>query len=132
MNGASPSSDNEITQVLETLHAECAGRRVAVVASGDMSHVGAVFGGDPLSPADRVGVRADDDVLIKHMRQADAQGFFQSIHHVHDRNNVCGVSPIYLTLRLLGATQGELHGYASCPADNNDTSAVTICGMIFH
>jgi len=35
-------------------------------------------------------------------------------------------------LRLLGDdVRGELHGYASCPADTEDASAVTVCGMVF-
>ena len=68
---------------------------------------------------------------MRRMRRADAAGFFESIRRVRDRNNVCGVSPIYLTLRLLEAQTGELHGYASCPADATDTSAVTVCGVVW-
>ena len=131
MNGASPDRDPQTDAVLDALRAASRGRRVAVVASGDLSHVGSAFGGEPLSPTQRAAVRGDDEDLIDQMRRASALGFFESIRRVRDRNNVCGVSPVYLTLRLLEATRGELHGYASCPADSAGTSAVTVCGMVF-
>jgi len=105
---------------------------VAVVASGDMSHVGTAFGGDPLNDEMRAQVQKDDDDLIDAMRQGSAGRFFDLIRSVRDRNNVCGVTPIYVMLRLLGEVQGEVYGYASCPADAEGTSAVTVCGMVFH
>ncbi len=131
-NGSSPEEDRRINDVLAALTAAGRGRRVAVVASGDMSHVGAAFGGDPLDDAARARVRQDDEDLIAAMRRGSASDFYDLIRGVRDRNNVCGVTPIYLMLRLLGDdVRGELHGYASCPADAEDASAVTVCGMVF-
>jgi len=132
MNGASPETDAPTNAVLNVLERASAGRRVAVVASGDLSHVGSAFGGPPLTGEMRRNVKGDDDDLIRQMQRASASGFFESIRRVRDRNNVCGVAPVYLALRLLNADQGELHGYASCPADATDSSAVTICGMVWH
>ncbi len=34
-----------------------------------------------------------------------------------DAKNVCGVSPFFLTLKLVGPVEGEQAGYAICPAD---------------
>ena len=67
-----------------------------------------------------------------------------------NRNNVCGVTPIYLTMRLVGeggaggegprggengrapvGSVGEQVGYAECPADERNRSAVTVAGMVF-
>jgi len=43
-----------------------------------------------------------------------------------------GVTPGYLTLKILGdGMQGERLAYDSYPADEADTSAVTIGGVIF-
>ncbi len=131
MNGASPETDSQSNRVLGALREASAGRRVAVIASGDLSHVGTAFGGEALTSQARQDVKAADEDLIRHMLRVDAPGFFESIRRVRDRNNVCGVSPIYLTLRLLGAQTGELHGYASCPADATDSSAVTVCGVVW-
>ena len=70
-----------------------------------------------------------DDELIETMCQGNAEGFNGAIRRVQDQNNVCGVSPIYLTLRLLAPLKGQNHGYAVCPADTTHTSVVTICGV---
>jgi predicted class III extradiol MEMO1 family dioxygenase len=108
-----------------------AGRRVAVVASGDLAHVGPAFGGEPLDAGARAAVTAADDELVACMVAGDPAAFFAAISRVADCNNVCGVAPIYLTLRLLGDAVGEQAGYAVCPADEQDTSAVTVTGMVF-
>jgi AmmeMemoRadiSam system protein B len=130
-NGASPADDPVVRRVLNTLDRATEGRKVAVIASGDLAHVGPAFGGDPLTDEARMAVHTADEELIRQMQRGNADGFFESIRRVRDRNNVCGVSPIYLTLRLLGETQGTRAGYASCPADDQNTSAVSVCGMVF-
>ena len=47
-----------------------------------------------------------------------------------DRRNVCGLSPIYLALRLLGQTTGQRAGYERCPADQEGGSWVSVCGVL--
>jgi AmmeMemoRadiSam system protein B len=135
-NGASPAKEPLLRRVLATLAEATRGRKVVVIASGDLAHVGPAFGGEPLDADSRALVAAADQQLIEQMAAGSAGGFFESIRQVRDRNNVCGVAPIYLTLQLLeqlgGAVIGEAAGYAFCPADNSDTSAVTVGGMLFH
>lgn len=130
-NGADPATDLPTRRVLETLRTATAGRTVVVIASGDLAHVGPAFSQPALTATTRAAVHAADQELLHHMRNGDAAGFFESIRRVRDRYNVCGVAPIYLTLRYLGAVDGIPAGYASCPADDANTSAVTIGGMIF-
>jgi hypothetical protein len=130
-NGSTPADDPLLNRALGALRQATADRRVVVVASGDMAHVGPAFGGAPLDPMQRARMRAADDDLIAHMCAGDAEGFFASIKAVNDGNNVCGVSPIYLTMRLLGNVTGEKVGYATCPADEHNTSAVTVSGVVF-
>ncbi len=50
---------------------------------------------------------------------------------MEDRNNVCGLPPIYLALRLLGETAGETVAYDQCPADEENTSWVSVAGMVW-
>ncbi|MEZ4580804.1 MAG: hypothetical protein R3A10_03965 [Caldilineaceae bacterium] len=62
--------------------------------------------------------------------------FYGAIKRDRNANNVCGVSPIFLTMELLahGRTtplRGEQFGYATCPADDANTSVVTVCGLVF-
>lgn len=130
-NGSTPAHDPAIKRVLTTLQSGCAGRRVLVVASGDMAHVGPAFNGSPLDTVARQHLRSADEELIGHMRDGDSEAFFGAVKRVRDRNNVCGVAPIYLSLSVLGAVTGEQVGYATCPADEQNTSAVTVCGMLF-
>ena len=130
-NGGHPDQDAQIEAVLETLRRMSAGRKVVVVASGDLAHVGVAFGQEPLTEDVLESVHIADQVLMQHMAAGDPAGFYHSIHAIRDANNVCGVAPIYLTMRLLGATEGTLTGYATCPADNDNTSVVTIGGVIW-
>jgi AmmeMemoRadiSam system protein B len=130
-NGSTPAHDPLVTQVLATLHTLSVGRRLLVVASGDMAHVGPAFSGAPLNQGARQRLRAADEELIDHMRAGDGEAFFGVIKRDRDHNNVCGVAPIYLSLAALGSVKGEQVGYATCPADAHDTSVVTVCGMVF-
>ncbi len=126
-----PADDDLLNHVLDALRTTTKDQRIVVIASGDLAHVGPAFGGDPLDRAARARLRAADQDLIEQMGQGSADGFFESIRTVRDRNNVCGVAPVYLTMRLLAATHGECTGYATCPADEHDTSVVTVGGVLF-
>ncbi len=126
-----PISDPVIARFVETLRAAIAGRRAVIVAAGDLAHVGPAFGGRPLDLAGRARLKADDEALIEHMVRGDAAGFFAEIRRTRDRNNVCGVSPIYLALRALEPTRGEIVAYELCPADEQGTSVVSIGGLVW-
>jgi AmmeMemoRadiSam system protein B len=123
--------DPVIGALLGAFQQATAGRRVVVVAAGDLSHVGPAFGGRPLDWVGRARLQVADDELIEQMCHGDANGFLAAIQRTSDRNNVCGVPPIYLALRMLGATRGERVAYDRCPADENGTSVVSICGIVF-
>jgi hypothetical protein len=128
-----PANDAMLTAFLATLKQQAwrAGRPVLVIASGDLSHVGPAFGGPKIDTAGRARIRAADDELIQHMAAGSAEGFFAAIQREQDRNNVCGVSPFYLMLRLLGDVEGQIISYDQCPADQRNTSLVSVCGMVF-
>jgi AmmeMemoRadiSam system protein B len=108
-----------------------AGRRVIVVAAGDLSHVGPAFGGQPVDWIGRAQLQAADDELMERMCAGDAEGFLAAIRRVQDRNNVCGGSPIYLALRMLGQIQGKQVAYDRCPADEDGASLVSVCGVVW-
>lgn len=129
--GLSPYADERMRAVVNTLQRATTGRRVLYVASGDLSHVGPAFNGEPLRAAGRAQLKLADDEVIGRMCAGDVDGFYASIQRTGDANNVCGLAPVYLTLKALGATEGECVAYQACPADERDTSVVTIAGMIF-
>ena len=127
-----PAGDDRIQRFVETVRGHAAGRRTLVVASGDLSHVGPAFGGQPLNRSARASLAASDDGLVERLTAGDGEGFYRSICGVQDKNNVCGLTPTYLTLKILGkGVRGERLAYDSCPADEASTSAVTIGGVVF-
>lgn len=136
-DGADAAHDSTIGALVDTFKTVTRGRRVLIVAAADLSHVGPAFGGRPIDFIGRARLRAADDELIERMCAGDAAGFLTAIRRVRDKNNVCGVPPIYLMLRILGgqsdASQvaGELVGYDRCPADERGSSLVSICGILF-
>jgi AmmeMemoRadiSam system protein B len=131
-NRTSPSADSCVRAFVETVQRHSVHKKTLIVASGDLSHVGPAFGGQPLTPATRTRLRSADEGLLERMSAGDGEGFYRSIRNVQDRNNVCGVTPGYLTLKILGeGVRGERLAYETCPADEADRSAVTIGGVVF-
>jgi AmmeMemoRadiSam system protein B len=108
-------------------------RKTLVVAAADLAHVGPAFG-DPygLDFIGKAQVRNADERLLETVYAGDARAFFEQLQAEGDRRHVCGLPPIYLTLRLLDEAQGEPAGYALCPADVQGTSVVTIAGVLLH
>lgn len=127
---ADPETDESLNTFLSTLRRVLAGRRALVIAAADLSHVGPAFDGPPLDARGRAELTAADDLLLQRVCAGDAGGFLAAIRRERNRFNVCGVSPIYLLLRLLSPTRGTLTGYALCPADEQNTSVVSIGGVV--
>jgi AmmeMemoRadiSam system protein B len=131
MGLADAGDDDRINQVVTILREKMRRRRTVVIAAADLSHVGPAFGGAPVDLAGRGELQESDAELIDRVCEGDADGFLGAIKRVEDRNNVCGVSPIYLALRTLAGTAGRFIAYDRCPADEEGTSLVSICGVVF-
>ena len=131
MNSHHPDTDPKLNAFLETLHAETAGKKVLVVASVDFAHLGPNFGDDfPMDSGRRDKLARSDSSLMEAIGQGDAARFYGEVAGIEDRNRICGFSSIYLMLRYLGSTNGVRVAYQHCPADHQDTSLVSICGML--
>jgi len=128
---AAAAEDERINSIVAILREKIKRRRTVVVAAADLAHVGPAFGGAPMDLAGRGELEASDTELIDRMCAGDAEGFLAAIKRVEDRNNVCGVSPIYLALRTLTGASGHFVAYDRCPADEQGTSLVSICGIVF-
>lgn len=126
-----PATNESFETALRVLAEESAGRRTLVVAAADLAHVGPVFGdGAPYGAQEREQLRAADEGLVQAINQADATGFFDRIRQERDSRRICGMPPIYLTLRMLQGATGEATGYDQCPADADGGSLVSITGAI--
>jgi hypothetical protein len=128
-----PAAYEPFNHTRQVLGDVMASRRTLVVAAADLAHMGPAFG-DPygLDSIGRAQLRNADERLLKTVYAGDSVSFFRELRDEGDRRHVCGLPPIYLTLRLLGESSGELAGYALCPADPQGMSIVTIAGVILH
>ncbi|MEZ4518442.1 MAG: AmmeMemoRadiSam system protein B [Chloroflexota bacterium] len=130
-NGSHPSQDETLQNFLTALREATAGRRVVIVGSVDLAHVGPAFGDTfPMDAARRSRLENEDEKLIESILTGDADGFYRRIAQVRDRNRICGFAPLYLMLSYLGPTTGHYIDYRHCPADDQDTSLVSICGLL--
>ncbi len=126
-----PADHAPFARAVEALREMMAERRTLVVAAADLCHAGPAFG-DPhgLDFIAKAQVRNHDERLLGAVYDGDAAGFFAQLKAEGDRRNVCGLPPIYLTLRLLDKVSGEPAGYAQCPADPQGLSWVTVAGVV--
>ena len=128
-----PATHEPFAVALDLLTGVLASRRTLVVAAADLAHVGPAFG-DPhaIDFIGRAQLHSADERLLEAVCAGDAEGFFGQLKSEGDRRHVCGLPPIYLTLRLLEEARGAPAGYAICPADLHGTSFVSIAGVILH
>ncbi len=127
-----PEQDATMSATIEALRAATASSRTIVVAAGDLAHVGPAFGDSyPIDFIGRARLTAADQQLMATLCTGDAEAFFQEVKEEQDRRRICGLPPIYLTLRYLDGAKGEASGYMQCPADQRSTSLVSICGIVF-
>jgi AmmeMemoRadiSam system protein B len=126
-----PATHAPFAAALDMLREVMASRQTLVVAAADLAHMGPAFG-DPygLDYVGRARLRNADQRLLQAVYDGDAAAFFEMLKAEGDRRHVCGLPPIYLTLRLLGEARGEPAGYDLCPADPQGTSFVSIAGVI--
>lgn len=130
-DGGHPKQDERLNRFIETLQAQTADKKVLAVASVDLAHVGPAFGDKfPMNRSRRRDLRKSDKSLIEAITTGDADRFYHEIAQVEDKNRICGFSSIYLLLRYLEKCQGREVVYRQCRADRQDTSLVSICGVL--
>ncbi len=130
-NGRHPDEDDLLNTAVSTLRRATAGKKALAVASVDLAHVGPNFGDEFLmNNPRRKKLRQEDDQLIQAVLQGDAADFYDQIAAIQDRNRICGFSSIHTMLRFLGPVNGRQIAYDHCPADPQDTSLVSICGLL--
>lgn len=131
--GESPSRSADISATVITLKRVAARRRTLVVAAGDLAHVGPAFGDQyPVDFVGRAKLASQDQRLIDIMTRGQAEDFFEEIRREDDQRHICGMPPIYIAQSVLSGVHGSSVGYAQCPASEDGSSLVSICGMIYH
>lgn len=120
------SQDERLTVLYDTLDAvgRELGRRVCYIAGADLCHVGRKFGDEFPARDILPALRDHDQATLGHIARPDAEAFLRHLAAVGNRHRVCGVAPIYATLRTARPTAGTVLGYEQWDESERD-SAVT-------
>ena len=130
-----PTKHPQISAAVNLLQEVARQRRTVFIAAADLAHVGPAFGDSELMPADSEGrqrVQNDDEALLESIVSGNRRAFIESIKSDSDRNKICGLAPIYMTLWASESTTGTWNGYQQCQADEADTSFVSIAGAALY
>jgi AmmeMemoRadiSam system protein B len=121
LSGQRPDDDPRVPRFLEAMAETIAasGRRVALIAGADLAHMGPRFGDpEPISPVDLEQIQREDGEMLETVAAGDPAAFFESVARDGDRRRICGFSPIYAILRILGGAAGEVKRYGQWPDPN--------------
>ncbi len=106
-------------------------RRVCLIASADLAHIGLQFGDKTPASSMLRETRDRDLEMLAYAEKVDAEGFYESIRKEGDRRRVCGFPCIYVLLNMNEAGEGRLLKYAQ--SHNPETqSAVTFASLAFY
>ena len=131
VNGEKPATNDRLAAFINVLQHETVGRQLLSVASVDLAHVGPSFGDNfAMDKTRREKLAEQDGELMEAAINGDAESWYSQIAAVGDRNRICGFAPTYLMLRYLGRSSGVKVAYDQCAADNQNTSLVSICGLL--
>ncbi len=134
MNGDSPREDQKLARLLDKLRAEIHQYpgKVTVIAGVDLSHVGRKFGHEKGIPPDELErVEKEDREVLDAILEGDAENFYRVIEQKKDRNNVCGLSPIYMALDIIRPSCGRLLNYDRA-IEEDTQSVVTYASLVFY
>ena len=131
-SGESPLKTKQIAKTVNMIRKLYQRKRTIIVAAADLAHMGPEFGDPiPMDISGRARMTRDDEELIKIICRGDAEDFYSLIQKEKDRRHVCGVPPIYIALASMPAARSIYAGYAICPASPDQTSLVSICGVLY-
>jgi AmmeMemoRadiSam system protein B len=88
------------------------GKRVCFVAGADLSHVGPRFD-DPsaLQDEDLAPLEAKDREVIGRLAAGDAAAFYQTVVGDGNARRICGLTPIFVTMRWTGGRPAVVSDY---------------------
>ncbi|MCI0370470.1 MAG: AmmeMemoRadiSam system protein B [candidate division NC10 bacterium] len=131
LTGKAPADDpvvrRFVTALQETIAA--AGERVCLLGGVDLAHLGPRFGDPaPLTATHLRRVAQDDTAMLQAVTAGDAEGFFGFVQRERDRRRICGLSPIYILLKVLEGVKGTLLRYSQWP---DPQGTVTFASLTF-
>ncbi len=131
--GLSPIEDARVLDFVNSVKGAIAalGRKVCLMASVDLSHVGPQFGDERrVSPGNLLHVRDADLETLRSIEARDREGFWQSVARDGNQRHICGLSAIYTLLSIIEAREGRLLKYSQW-RDERGMGCVTFASMVF-
>ena len=130
--GAGSDSGQSIWDAVDIMARAARQRRTLVVAAGDLSHMGPVFGdASPLEEADKAQLEALDGEWLEAACTGDSAALTAHILSRRDPTRICGSAPIHYMAHILQGATGQVLTYEQCPADDTFGSLVSIAGALF-
>lgn len=129
----SASKDDRLTILYSTLEETAAalGRRICYVAGADMSHIGRKFGDSCDARGLLREARDLDARALSFAAQAEPDRFIGVLAEFRNKYRVCGVAPIYATIRSARPRYGILLAHDTWD-ETERGSAVTFASMAFY
>jgi len=131
--GESRPQDAEVLSLIDCLRALIGdtSRKVCVIASADLSHVGPRFGDNrALTPGYLGSVEQHDRAVLDHAVSGRPDDMFSVVSARRNDTNICGLAPIYIMLKALGECRGELLDYRQA-ASPDGQQCVTFAAASF-
>lgn len=123
-DGTSPLDHAPLRQALDTLRDMIFAYpgRVVVIAGVDFSHVGMRFGSEEGVPPKVIQrVKREDCAILDALVRGEADTFFAAVQKNKDRNNLCGLSPIFMALYVVQPSPGTVLHYDMSVEDENES-----------
>ena len=130
----SPSETQYMVETIQYLKKVTEDKRTLIIVAGDLAHVGPAFGEEPsLDEAALAKLAEQDRRSLKEICSIDPEAFLERSRREKDARRICGLSPIYIGLKLMGSNVcGEWLGYDQCSADATGGSVVSVAGALFY
>jgi len=126
-----PKEDETINNVIDALTEYRKRSRTLVVAAGDLAHMGPEFGdAAPMNELALADLASKDHISLSAIEKGNPDEFFNTSAEESDARKICGLTPIYLMGKVLDGCKGYSVGYDQCPADQQNTSVVSIAGTL--
>lgn len=132
-NNTLPKQDEIFRQFTSTLKkvVENSGKKTVFIASVDFAHIGRKFGDEFDAEPELERLKNDDLKLIEALSRCDADSFFKHVSQVHDKNKICGLSPIYSMLQTVSPEKAHALYYGQWN-EAETRSAVSFASLAYY
>ncbi|HOJ42891.1 MAG TPA: AmmeMemoRadiSam system protein B [Syntrophorhabdaceae bacterium] len=132
IKGNKPFPDSKIDEITVAINRilNDYGRPYIIVSGVDLAHIGAQFGDRyPLDALTLSQSKVKDEEILDAISSVDADRFFNIVKEERDRRRICGLTAIYLQLKLLKGHRCEIKAYKQW---HDGASSVSFAGALFY